>query len=177
MKRYLKSAVVIFLTGFAILFGALAQAEGESQNIVLGLQGNPYFESAPACVAIQLGTLLLMQSNAEVTLFTSVEGVGIADAYALNKTKTICDTMNPQTGELGEAYLAEVVQNFLDAGGDILACPMCWAVYEDASKNKRAQLIPQCGSSVEGICSPHEGQVYSDNPAPLLLGADKSFDY
>jgi hypothetical protein len=45
--------------------------------------------------------------------------------------------MDPETSELGEAYLAEVVQYFPNAGGDILACPMRWAVYKDASKNKR----------------------------------------
>lgn len=189
MKCYLKLSVVTLLSSFAILFGTFVQAnEEDTQSIVFGLQGDPYFDSAPACVAIQLGMLLLNEKapptepKATVTLFASVDGVGIADAHALNKSKTICDTMNPQTGKLGTALLADLVQDYLDAGGNILACPMCWEVYKDESKNKNASLIPYCENNayVEGICYPNDDfppQVVSENPKGLLLYADKFLDY
>lgn len=190
MKRYLKLSAVTLLSSFVILFGTpvLADDDVDIQNIVIGLQGDPYFDSDPACVAIQLGSLLLSENlegsppTVAVTLFASVEGVGIADAHALNKSKTICATLvpdpdNPPYMMLAEIDLYDVVQGFLNAGGEILACPMCWAVYKDAAKNKRAQLIPKCGAGVEGICSPEPDQVYAANPTDLLLEADKSFDY
>mgnify|MGYP003574282635 FL=1 len=184
MKYYLKLSAVTLLSSIAILFGTLAQAdEVDPQIIVFGLQGDPYFDLAPACVAIQLGMLLLNENapptdiKAEVTLFASVDGVGIADAHALNKSKTICDTMSPATGELGTAFLADLVQDYLDAGGNILACPMCWAVYQDSSEHKNAYLIPQCDVGVTGICFEGVSQVESKNPKGLILSADKFLDY
>ena len=188
MKRYLRSAIVIFLSSFVILFGALAHAE-KPQSIVIGLQGNPYDSPEPACVAIQLGALLLQQSkHAEVTLFASVDGVGIADANELNgdNGKLECNTLipNPDYPEdpdapqmiLATIDLFDVVSNYLNAGGKMLACPMCWVVY---SQTTIAGLIPPCSDDVgeDEICSPEAGQVISTNPAPLLLNADKSFDY
>ena len=116
-----------------------------------------------------------------MTLFASVEGVGIADATALDKSKTLCDTLVPADGgmALAEVSLTDVVQGFLNEGGVILACPMCWAVYNAAAENKRARLIPVCDSPDDtgGVCATWEGQVYSANPAAVLLAADKSFDY
>jgi predicted peroxiredoxin len=129
-------------------------------KVVLSLQQDPAEDGLEAaCVALQLGTGLLKSAKekAKVTIFATLDGVYIADENTYGSTP-ICETF--KDGVLGEAPLRGVLNGFLNAGGEVLLCPLCFAVRQDGVY----QLI-------------EDSQIYVANPIPLLLEANKVIDY
>ena len=160
-----------------------------AENVVLSYQQDPTEEDGleAACVALQLGTGMLM-NEADVTVFATLDGVYIADentfeaeddedehkgkGYGRNKddddddAEPMCHTFSPDTG-LGTKPLRDVLDGFFNAGGNVLLCPLCYAVRQDGEY----ELI-EVPYDDEG-----NPQIVIINPVPLLLGADKVIDY
>ena len=176
MKRPIEHTLLACVIGAILAFGPLAMADDPPpQKVVISLQQDPGGDGLEAaCVALQLG-MGLMKSGAEVTLFATLDGIYIADAetygykgkrLAWGKSEgpgpanpPICDTLSPE-GVLGEAPLEAILFKFLDAGGEILLCPLCNAV--------RQPYDP---------IAPGDERIYAASPMPLLMGADKVIDY
>lgn len=158
MKAFTSRVVTALILGAAVFSSPLALAK---DKVVLSLQQDPAGDGQEAaCVALQLGTGLLMskKKKAEVTIFATLDGVYIADEDIYNGDDSpICDTINP-AGVLGEAPLRNVLENFLDAGGEVLLCPLCFRVRQPFTV----------------IDDP---QIYVASPIPLLLEAKKVIDY
>lgn len=141
------------------------------QNIVISLQSDPLTDQEPACVVLQLGTGLLLSGQANVTVFATLDGVGISNSEVmgspqLRKARSkFCKIVSPTGQEQDPVPLPEVLGNFLSAGGKILACPLCWVV--------RYGNLPE---SAEDLID-YNDQVYIESPIPLFLQADKVIDF
>lgn len=112
-------------------------------RIVVSLKQDPNTDEGAeaACVAIQMAKLLLKKKNARVTMFPSLGGVDIARVEFLEKG-TECFTLTSQ-GEVKWIDLGKLVAGFVDDGGEILVCPLCWiSRYELASSVEKGTLIP-----------------------------------
>jgi hypothetical protein len=153
-------AVVVFA-----LIVPIASAQ-DQQSIVISfaedaLTGDP----EPACVALQLGTGLIKSGAAEVTIFATLGGVTIGSKDALDSTR-LCEQVSPQGKLQDPMELGEVLTNYLDSGGAILVCPLCWVARYGDLPGSGGDLIP-----------PGQGNVYPANPIPLFLNADKVIHY
>jgi hypothetical protein len=111
-----------------------------------------------------------MMGGADVTIFATLDGVGIANADVMGSPQfsrapsKFCKTVN-STGQVQDPVpLPTVLQNYLNAGGSILACPLCWVITSGD--------LP--GSAADPIKS---DQVHIRSPIPLFMGADKVVDY
>lgn len=136
-----------------------------ADKVVLSLQQDLTDEAGleASCVALQLGTGLLMsqKEKAKVTIFATLEGVHIAD-QAIYDTYPECETFN-EDGQLVQAPLEDVLNGFLDAGGEILLCPLCYWVRQNDDPFDRIY--------------PDDPRIYVASPIPLLLEANKIIDY
>ena len=142
--------------------GTSALAEGK--DTVISVQTNPLDDPQPACVALQLGTGLL-NAGSRVTIFATLGGVGVAYAPTVNNPSILCQRVN-QLGQLQAAVpLKNVVDGYLAAGGEILACPLCWVVEYGDLPASAADLYT------------YGDQVYITSPIPLLSTADRVIDY
>ena len=181
MNHLTTAAVATLIVAAVPLSSPLAAPPGfdvvPPQKIVISLQSDPLKVQEPACVALQLGTAMLKSRTPEsgpddeVTIFATLDGVGIANAEVMaspqlmNAPSKFCKTVN-QSGELQDPVpLPKVLENYLDAGGKILACPLCWVI-----------KFGDLAQSMEDLY-PSDGQVYIDSPVPLFLEADKVIDY
>ena len=150
---------------FVALLAPIASADSK-QTIVMSfaedaLTGDP----EPACVALQLGTGLIMSGNADVTIFATLGGVTIGSKDALDSTR-LCEKVS-QDGKLQDpAPLSQVLTKYLDVGGAILVCPLCWVARYGDLPGSGGDLIP-----------PGKGNVKVASPVPLLLSADKVIHY
>ena len=168
MKRLNWRISLLLILGTLMVYSPFALAK---DKIVLSLQQNPATEEGleGACVALQLGTGLLLSGKAKVTVFATLDGIYIADlaTYGYDPYEPgepaddppYCDTLSPQTGP-GEASLEELLFGFLDAGGEILLCPLC-------------NYVRQPYTSI----APGDDRIYSASPIPLLIEATKVIDY
>lgn len=158
---------VALLAVFIVVASPTAVAQdADKQKIVISLQEDPLSgDPEPACVALQLGTGLLMSENAEVTIFATLGGVGIANKAATKSTR-LCEKVSREGKLLEPAELSDVLNAYLKADGEILACPLCWVVRYGDLSGSQGQMI---GGG--------QGAVYSTSPVPLLLQADKVIDY
>lgn len=153
----------------AIIFGLVLLGTTQAwakDKIVLSLQQDPADAGLEAaCVALQLGTGLLMskKEKAEVTIFATLDGVYIADEATYTDAGPICETF--RDGVLGEAPLRGVLNGFLAAGGEVLLCPLCYAARQDEGY----VLIEEAMD--------YAPQITVANPIPLLLEANKVIDY
>ena len=137
MRAISRRVCTALIIGIAILVSPLAAAEEESEYIVVALQQDPTDKRGggleAACVALQLGTGLIMTQGATVDIFATLDGVYIGDSRTFGykpwhrkypnlprKRAPQCHTQN------GEAPLETVLHNFLGAGGTILLCPLCY---------------------------------------------------
>lgn len=68
----------VFVVSLVVFFGMGVQRSALADTVIT-LQGDPLANQEPACVALQLGTLLLTQEKEKVTLFPTLDGVGIAN--------------------------------------------------------------------------------------------------
>jgi len=134
-----------------------------TEQIVISLQEDPLAgDPERACVALQLGTGLLM-NGAEVTIFATLGGVAIANQASLSSSR-LCERVSSDGNLMEPAPLSAILSMYLDAGGKILACPLCWVV-------RYGDLVESMDQLIEGDA------VYADTPVPLLLEADKVIDY
>lgn len=173
MKFFRHQALAVVLASVPFL-GSVALAEESPpplQNIVIGLQSDPLTDQEPACVALQLGTGLLMSEKAKVTIFASLDGVGIANTEVMGSPQLsrarskFCKTVS-QEGVLQDPVpLPMILENYLVHGGEILACPLCWVIKFGDLPGSDEDLID------------HKGQVYIRSPIPLFIAADKVIDY
>ena len=183
MNHLTTTAVATLIVAAVPLSSPLAAPPGfdvvPPQKIVISLQSDPLKNQEPACVALQLGMAMLMSrspstagdNDDEVTIFATLDGVGIANAEVMaspqlmNAPSKFCKTVN-QGGVLQDPVpLPKVLENYLLAGGKILACPLCWVI-----------KFGDLAQSMEDLY-PSDGQVYIDSPVPLFLFADKVIDY
>jgi len=143
--------------------GTSALAEGK--DTVISVQTNPSpNQTAPACVALQLGTGLL-KAGSRVTIFATLGGVGVAHAPTVTNPAAKCQVVN-QSGVLQPPVpLKSAVDAYLGAGGEILACPLCWVVEYGDLPGSAADLYT------------YGDQVYITSPIPLLSTADRVIDY
>jgi len=163
LNRHTFSALIL---GFMILGSPLALAKEE---IVIALQQDPASVDGtePTCVALQMGIgLLTYKKSTEVTLFASLDGVFIADLATYgdpddSSDDPVCETMDPETGALGTAPLGAILNRFLNEGGEVLLCPLCFAtrVRDD------------------GLIAIEDDRIYAANPMPLLHRAKKVITY
>jgi hypothetical protein len=134
------------------------------ESVVVSLATNPLDDPEAACVALQIGTNLLMNDLNEdgevdaipaddVTLFVTLDGVYLVDPNPriqnyLNTTKCL----TPK----GRKPLADVLYGFVEmAGGDVVVCPLCWS----ERGNKGTQ--PTYGSVADAFVI-HELFLYGD---------------
>ena len=142
--------------------GTSALAEGK--DTVISVQSNPLTAAEPACVALQLGTGLL-NAGSRVTIFATLGGVGVAHAPTVDNASILCQRVDQSGKLLSPVSLKAVVDGYLAAGGEILACPLCWVVaYGDLPDS--AGLLYNPGD-----------QVYITSPIQLLSKADRVIDY
>jgi hypothetical protein len=81
-----------------------------------------------ACIAVSLGTQLVMSGGADVTLFPATAGVWLANETLMIESGAadeLCFTPMPQDPK-HYTPLLDHVRNFVAAGGDIVVCPLCW---------------------------------------------------
>jgi hypothetical protein len=157
MGMQIKNLVVSSMLGVLLVASPMTFAK---DKVVLSLQQDPAADGLEAaCVALQLGTGLLKspKEKAKVTIFATLDGVYIADetTYASGPE---CDTFS--SAGLGTASLRDILNGFLNAGGEVLLCPLCFAARQDGSY----VLI-------------EDPQIYVASPIPLLLEANKVIDY
>ena len=122
LPRSLAAALVLASLPFV---GTSAMAEGK--DTVISVQTDPSSAAEPACVALQLGTGL-MNAGSRVTIFATLGGVGVAHAPTVANAAILCQRVS-QSGQLQTPVpLKAVVDGYLAAGGEILACPLCWVI-------------------------------------------------
>lgn len=148
MKINLKK--FLFATLFAVAGTALAmgqaRADGgkgppvfdEEENIVVSLQTSPFLNAEPACVGVQIATnLLLADVNGpdpggevtpagSVTLFVTLQGVDAVSPRMDGLTEENAPVELYCTTPQGDKLLPDLIAGFVDKGGKILVCPLCW---------------------------------------------------
>lgn len=159
------SAAVFALAGLSAGFPAAA-VESESQDVVVTLQQEPLKNLEASCVAIQIGMSQLAMGS-RVTLFPTLGGVGVVNqevleslypdddaddnagrpgkggghAYGRDKGRwaepELCVAAGPD-GNLVNLPLRDLLDRFVDAGGNIVVCPLCWF-----SRNPETAVDPE----------------------------------
>jgi predicted peroxiredoxin len=156
---------------------ALADELPTPQNIVISLQSDPLKDQEPACVVLQLGTALIKQGGAHVTIFATLDGVGIANSEVMESPQLLkarskyCTRVDQNGNFLDPLPLPDILDSYLAAGGEILACPLCWVDRFGELSHSSADLIVYYAN---GVATDH---VYFDSPVGLFLAADKVIDY
>lgn len=127
---------------------ALAVEDKSQQHVVITLQQDPLQNVEASCVAIQIGMSQLAMGS-QVTLFPTLAGVGVVnnevldlldpneaarpgrgrgDAFGLHKGKKaepeLCLVGRPDGMVL--MPLRALLDNFVEMGGKIVVCPLCW---------------------------------------------------
>lgn len=88
----------------------------------------------------------------------------LASRQILRAPSKFCKTVNP-SGQLQDPVpLPQVLDNSLEAEGEILACPLCWVI-KFGNLPDSAQDLYQ-----------YDGQAYI-SPVKLFLDAEKVIDY
>jgi hypothetical protein len=78
----------------------------------------------------------------------------------------LCEKVSQDGKLLDPAQLSQVLTKYLDVGGAILVCPLCWVVRYGDLPGSGGDLIPA-----------GQGNVKVESPVPLLLSADKVIHY
>jgi hypothetical protein len=139
---------------------------GHGEAVVISLQTSPFIKAEPACVGVQIGiNLLLADVNgdapggkvtpaARVTLFPTLDGVDAVHSSMVINTEEMCTTPT------GPDTLFNVISQFVDLGGKILVCPLCW-------NSRYLGEMPIFGAEIGNAVSVHN----------LFLTADKVIDF
>jgi hypothetical protein len=103
----------------------------QTESIVVSLATDPRKEEGyeAACVALQIGKNLLtsgLDPNGPadgVTLFATLDGV-----YLVDPDTTVQGILEEWECRTPSGYrpLLEVLEDFVGAGGEVVACPLCW---------------------------------------------------
>ena len=144
------SAVAVALAAM-IVSSPAAAVESETQDVVVTLQQDPLENLEASCVAIQIGMSSQLAMGSNVTLFTTLGGVGVVNnevlealypdddvgypgrgrghAQGRDKGKRsqpeLCVVGGPD-GSLVRLPLRDLLDRFVDMQGDIVVCPLCW---------------------------------------------------
>jgi hypothetical protein len=142
---------------------------GGGESVVITLQTSPFFNAEPACVAIQIGTNLLLDNvgepvtpAAEVTLFVTLQGVDAVSPRMPPPTEMAEPAAPPPpiehfcTTPGEDMLLSDLIANFTGKGGKIVACPLCW-------KTRYPGEMPEFGATLPTPVELHN----------LFLRADK----
>lgn len=102
------------------------------ESVVISLHTNPLTDPEPACVALQIGINLLMDTIPvagnpipvtpadEVILFTTTDGVELINPEN-DFSEAVCDTpAGPESRSLNQ-----LLMGFVSLGGEAVACPLC----------------------------------------------------
>lgn len=147
---------------------------GGGESVVITLQTSPFFNAEPACVAVQIGTNLLMDNVgepvtpvAEVTLFVTLQGVDAVSPRMPPPTALAGPTAPPPpiehfcTTPGDDKLLSDLIANFTtNMGGNIVVCPLCW-------KTRFPGETPEFGATL-----PTPAQLHD-----LFLKADKVISF
>jgi hypothetical protein len=141
----------------------------QRESVVVSLATDPQQDPEAACVALQIGMNLLMndldqdgEADAipadDVTLFVTLDGVYLV-APDLDFGSTLCTTPK------NEKSLADLLQGFQNAGGEVLVCPLCWkdrGYGPDPSTTPPTPLTPPASGGVANAFDIHELFLYAD---------------
>lgn len=126
-SNILKVLTLLFVLSITII--SQAAFASEENNFIVSINSNLYdvkgYEAG--CVAVKAG-LLLIDNDATVTLFPSLDGVEIANKTQLSYIDAVnnivykyyCKTSS------GPETLGKLIADFTEAGGTIIACPLSW---------------------------------------------------
>ena len=160
-SRFITLLFIIFFT-----FGSQSVFSAESDNIVVSVKSNLYEDKGyeSACVGVQIG-MLLLNKGANVTLFTSLDGVELANATTLSYIDAVNKYVNKAecVTKEGPKPLTALVNGFTSSGGSILVCPLCWAARFTGDSS---------ATLVEGATIGNP-----DTLADMFLNADKVIDF
>lgn len=146
----------------------------EPQDIVVSLKLNPGSNAEAACLAVTLARSLrgdfsppeAQPTNANVTLFPTLDGVHLGNADIVSLRRFKCTT--PE----GVVSLQENLEDFLCDTGDRLDCP----VVEDFNMNNLV-ICPICWGERYGDVDPDYGVRLPQAVGAVLLNAEKVFDF
>ena len=143
-------------------------SRGELQDIVITLKSNPMSNPEMACLAVTFARSLsntdLNPTNANVTLFVTLDGVTLADASVTRSRRFKCDFPLPD-GQIIEISLKENLEAFIGGNANnMVVCPLCWI-------SRYGDELPDYGvlPGAEGIDPKAIGK--------MMLDADKILDF
>ena len=140
-------------------------SQGDAQDIVISLKSNPMSNPEMACLAVTFARSLsnteLNPTNANVTLFVTLDGVTLADASVTRSRRFKCDTPD------GEISLKENLETFIDGNhNNMVVCPLCWiSRYGD-------EELPDYGVLPGSADGTPRGAI-----GKMVLDADKILDF
>lgn len=157
-----KFLILLFVLSITII--SQAAFASEENNFVVSVKSNLYdvkgYEAG--CVALKTA-LLLMDKGATVTLFPSLDGINIVNKTQLTYIDAVSEFVHEYKCKTsaGMKLLGELVAEFTQAGGTIIACPLSWNTrFDDESDlNDNAKV----GSA--------------DSLADMFMKAEKIIDY
>jgi hypothetical protein len=143
-------------------------SRGELQDIVITLKSNPMSNPEMACLAVTFARSLsnteLNPTNANVTLFVTLDGVTLADASVTRSRRFKCDFPLPD-GQIIEISLKENLEAFIGGNdNNMVVCPLCWI-------SRYGEELPDYGvlPGAEGVDPKAIGK--------MMLDADKILDF
>ena len=100
--------------------------------VVISLKSNPTSNAEAACLAVTLARVI--QSNPYnrqyVTMFPTLDGVALGSHKTVKLKRFKCEVPGPFAGlppdKTGTISLEENLNGFLEGGGTMIICPLCW---------------------------------------------------
>ena len=100
--------------------------------VVISLKSNPKSNAEAACLAVTLARVI--QSNPYysqgVTMFPTLDGVALGSHKTVKSPRFKCEVPGPFAGlppdQTGTISLEDNLNGFLDEGGTMIICPLCW---------------------------------------------------
>lgn len=97
----------------------------DPQDVVISMQVNPRKNTEKACLAVTFARSLSRNTNANVTLFVTLDGVSLAKKQVINKRRLMCSVK--EDDEIVEITLKENLEAFIgDNQNAMVVCPICW---------------------------------------------------
>jgi len=122
LSRPATTAMAVALSLATTLAPVAAGADWTVQtgnDIVVTLKANPTSNAEQACLAVTLARVLQTQTN--VTLFPTLDGVALADASVVRLRRFKCET------PFGRVTLKENLEAFLEGNpNNMVICPLCY---------------------------------------------------
>ena len=120
----IRKTTFTFLAAITLLLSSTAQVLASGSSLFVNLTSDDLDRAA---MAINFSTRVRQQKNIPVTLFLNVEGVRVADKRIPEKKHA--------TGK----SLKQMLDNFMQAGGKVIVCPMCM---KNVGAMTKADLVP-----------------------------------